>query len=140
MRFLTPRRVERLQGQANARLSMRCDITRQVAGPEPAPGYAAELVYATRYENLPCYIWNLLYLLQGEFVYPEREYASGQLRGILPVYRQHPTTGVKEEILLTEQDEIQNITLNGRTIFAGPLNIFLVVPHSLYTLLVLRGQ
>ena len=140
MRFLTPARVERLEEQVEKRLSMRCDIVRAVEGEELAPGYPAGTTMEVHYEDLPCYVWNLLYLLQGEFVFPEREYATGQLRGILPVYYTDPITGEREVIQIREQDEIRNISLNGRVLFQGPLNIFLVVPHSLYTLLVLRGQ
>jgi hypothetical protein len=140
VRFLTEARVARLQGQVDDRFSMRCDIVRQVEGPELAPGYPAGIVMETLYEDLPCYVWNLLYLLQGEFVFAEREYASGQLRAMLPVYYENPDTGERELISIREQDEIQNIRLHDRTIFEGPLNIFLFVPHALYNLLVLRGQ
>lgn len=140
MRFLTEQRVERLQEQVDKRFSMRCDIMRAVTGPEVAPGYPAGITMEPLYTDLPCYVWNLLYLLQGEFVFPEREYASGQLRAMLPVQYEDPDTGVRTLIELREQDEIQNITLHDRTVFVGPLNIFLVVPHSLYNMLVLRGQ
>ena len=140
MRFLTEARTSRLQQQVEDRFSMRCDIVRATILPEIEPGYPAGIEMETYYTDLPCYVWNLLYLLQGEFVYPEREYASGQLRAMLPVHYENPDTGERELITITEQDEIRNIRLHDRVLFEGPLNIFLFVPHSLYNLLVLRGQ
>jgi hypothetical protein len=70
VRFLTEDRVSRLQQQVDARFSMRCDIVRAVEGPEQAPGYPAGISMEAMYTDLPCYVWNLLYLLQGEFVFP----------------------------------------------------------------------
>jgi hypothetical protein len=124
---------------------MRCDIYGDVnlGAAEIAPGYPAEANFQMKFENVPCYVWNLLYLLQGEFTFPEREYAYGQMRALLP-QRFADASG---PFRVRESDEIMNIRIpegaedgSDDLMWIGPLNISLVIPHTTHCLLVLRGS
>ena len=147
MRFYNaPDRILRRREQFDTRLSMVCDFERNTATAPPAPGYEPGYEFQPLFQKVPCYVWNLLYLLQGEFVFPEREYVSGQLRALLPVMGPN---GENYSQILKERDELTNVQLpqldrhgnitGYEMLYPGPLNIYLVVPHSVYTLLVLRG-
>lgn len=127
---LTAERMHVHRASAERKLTMLCDVYRDAnaAGTEVAPGELAQPDYQLLAPDVKCYAWQIVRVTQGEVVFPERESISADWRTFLP-----------QDQDITEDDQIRNVRLpDGSPLHAGEFNVKLIIPHSLYQLLMLE--
>lgn len=119
MAMMSESQQQRYAAQIERSLPMRLEVWRNTAAGEIEPGYPAEPDYgdAPILSDVPCYAYNRMGIGTGEGSRVEREFIASDWSIHVPL------PDPDAEVVITEQDQLRNITLHGRVIVAGPLNI-----------------